>query len=373
MTKASPGGAGPKARWLLALCATSVVLLGCGQDDQQGGRQERKPAVAVSTVKQQTLERTVRGIGSLEATEVVEVRPEIDARIASIGFREGAEMESGALLFQLDDRKLRAEEEAWEAQQSEAKVRLDNARRRLARFEPLVESRAVSADQTDEVQTQLEAARADLQRIEAELRRVRERLADTRIVTPFDGITGESLVDPGDFVSMADHLVTVYRLDPIEVSFRLPSRHNGQVLKGQKVTVETDAAMDRTFEGTVVFVSPAVDERTRDFVVKAQVDNPDHVLKPGAFATALVTVETRVDRPVVPERALVATRSGYIVFVVEDGVAHRREVTIGLRSPGTVEITSGVRPGEQVVEAGHMNIAEGSKVQIVESGELTAG
>lgn len=359
---------------LLASCIWTLLAIGCGEDGEQGGgRRDRAPAVSVEQVVAQDLERTVRGIGTIEAAEVVEIRPEIDARVTRIAFREGESLAAGSLLFALDDRKLRAEEAAWEAQKAEANVRLNNASRRLARYEPLAATNAVSADQKDEVQTQLEAARADLQRIEAELQRVRERLADTRILAPFDGVTGESMVDPGDFVSVSDHLVTLYRIDPIEAAFRLPSRHNGEIEVGQRVTVETDAKAGRRFEGEVVFVSPAVEASTRDFLVKARIENEDLALKPGAFATALVTVETRPERPVIPERALVATRTGYIVFVVEGDVAHRRDVSIGLRIPGLVEVTEGVEVGEKVIEAGHMNVAEGATVRVVEPGGNPAG
>src|SRR5690606_23935977 len=95
--------------------------------------------------------------------------------------------------------------------------------------------------------------------------------------------------------------------------------------------------------------------------------NPEGRLKPGAFATALVTVGTRENRPVAPEEALVATRSGYQIYLVEDGRAHARPVQTGLRRDGLVEITDGLAAGEVIVQSGHMRVNAGSPVNMLDA------
>src|SRR5690606_33674024 len=120
------------------------------------------------------------------------------------------------------------------------------------------------------------------------------------------------------------------------------------------------------FSATTIFVSPSVDDRTRDFLVKARLDNPDALLKPGTFATAVLTVRKREAALVVPEEALIATREGYMVFLVgDDGTAVRRPVEIGLRNPGVVQITSGLAAGDRVIRSGHMRVADGSPIEVV--------
>ena len=154
----------------------------------------------------------------------------------------------------------------------------------------------------------------------------------------------------GGFLMTGQELATVYQVDPWELEFYLSERHLGQVRRGQEIAVTIAAYPDRPFRGRVDFVAPAVREATRDFLVKATIPNPDGLLKPGAFATALVTVNVREARPVVPEEALVATRLGYLVFTVEGGIARAREVRIGLRQDGMVEIREGLQVGDRVVQ-----------------------
>ena len=158
----------------------------------------------------------------------------------------------------------------------------------------------------------------------------------------------------------------------MEIAFTLPERFMGRVRSRQELAVRVSAYPDRRFEGEVYFVSPQVDESTRDFLVKATVKNAEGLLKPGAFGTAVVTLDVRERRLVIPEEALVATRTGYLVFVVEDQTARRRDVQIGLRQAGVVEIREGLEPGERVVRTGHMNLSDGTRVQFIEGNdELT--
>jgi membrane fusion protein (multidrug efflux system) len=361
------------AALLLGLLAVLLVpLWGCGEEQAEGRGGPRQVPVSVTEVASRTLHETVRGIGTLRARDVVELRPEISARVVEIAFTEGQRVSRGEVLFRLDDSKLEKQERAWQARLAAAEVRRENAQRRLERFDPLAETNAVSGDERDQVETAFEEAQAAAREIEAELERVRENLDDTTIEAAFEGVISESLVDVGDFVATGDDLATLYAIDPLEVAFTVPGRYVGRVREGQQVSVEVDAYPEQEFRGKVHYVSPALAEATRDYLVKARVGNPEAKLKPGAFAAAVVTVETHADRPVVPEQALVATRTGYIVYVVEEGKARRRDVRIGVREPGVAEIVEGVSVGERVVAAGHMNLSDGSPVAIEEGRDAGA-
>jgi len=357
-----------RARAVCAAVLAAALLLGCAGEESGQGSRARQVPVSVQDVKPRTLRVTIRGIGTLRAREVVEVRPEISARVTEITFVEGDAVSPGDVLFRLDDRKLRRQEQAWQARLNAAEVRRDNAERRLARFEPLAETKAVSGDERDQVETELEAARAQVRELEADLERIRENLQDATIRAAFQGKMSERHVDVGDFVDVGEHLATLYGIAPLEVAFTVSERFMGLVREGQEVDLQVDAYPDDTFSGHVHYVSPAVAESTRDLTVKARIESTNGKLKPGAFASTVVTVETRADRPVVPERSLVATRTGYIVYVVEDGTARRRAVEIGVREPGIVEILDGVTIGERVVSKGHMNLSDGAPVALEADG-----
>ncbi len=332
--------------------------------DAEGGPSGGRPAVpvAVVPVESATLQETVFGVGTLQAAAEVEISPEIAGRVRTIHFREGSFVEEGDLLFELDDERLRRQLDARQAALRAAEVRQENARRVFERQQRLREREVITEEAFEQAQADLDTAAADRERFEAEVALIEREIEDTRILAPFAGAVSHRAVDRGAYVGVGRLMARLYQIDPLELNFWLPERYLGRVRSGQAVAVTIAAYPQRSFEGYVEFVSPAVDESTRQFLVKALVPNEDHLLKPGVFATASVTVGTREDRPVIPEESLVATRRGYMVFVVEEGVAVAREVSTGLRDEGLVEITEGLNVGEQVVREGHLRLSGGETV-----------
>lgn len=359
--------------WLLLLAAALLVGVGAvftflSDDDEESGEQREQDAVPVSIepVGTRSLTETVRGVGTLRAVETVELRPEIAGRLRAIHFQEGGAVEEGELLVELDDTKLGRQLDARQAAQRAAEVRAANAQRTLERRQQLAERGVVSPDELDRAQEELDSALAEQQRLEAEVALTEAQLADTRITAPFAGVISEQRVDRGAYVAVGDTLATLYRSDPVEIRFALPERFVGRVAVGQPVRVGVAADVERQFEGAVRFVSPVVDEATRTFRVRAQIPNPELELKPGAFATAVVSVGERVDRPVVSSESLVATRTGYRVYVVEDDRAQARDVRLGMREDGMVEILEGVGAGERVVRTGHLRLTDGDRVSVTD-------
>ena len=324
--------------------------------------------VEVVRVRPENLHETVRGIGTLRAAETVEIKPEIDGLIHAIPFEEGGRVEKEELLFSIDDTKPAHQLAAGQAALRAAHVQLANTRRLFNRLRDLIERNAADQDEYDQAETNYRAAVAEVDRLEAEVELAKAHLEDTLLRAPFDGVISERLVDVGDYAQAGDHLATLFRVAQMEITFTLPERFMGRVRAGQAVMVRVSAYTNRRFAGRVYFVSPQVDESTRDFLVKATVKNLEGLLKPGCFGTAVVTLEVREQRPVIPEEALVATRQGYIVFVVEGDAARRREVRIGLRQAGLVEIYEGLALGESVVRAGHMNLSDGVGIRVVAGG-----
>jgi membrane fusion protein (multidrug efflux system) len=318
----------------------------------------------VADVGLETFRQTVNGIGTLRAAETVEITPEIEAILNEVHFKEGDTVEKGVLLFTLDDSKLRKELRERNAALDVAEARLEEDRKSFQRIKELYRDRAVSEARWDQARTGLEASRSEVRRLEAAVGLIGERLKDTRIRAPFKGILSERFFDPGDYVETGNILVRLYKMDVIETDTKIPDRYAGRIRVGQGANIRIDAYPDRIFSGAVSFVSPAVDERTRDFLVKLTLENREDLLKPGAFATVSLTLEVREERPAVPEEALVATREGYVVFVFEDGKARKRKVETGLRRPGMVEIVRGLNAGETIIRTGHMQLSDGDAVSV---------
>ncbi len=327
----------------------------------------RKVPVETVAVEAETLRDTVTGTGAIEAVRTVELRAEVTGVVESLRFEEGSPVTRGEVLARVDTEPVRRELAARRSATAAAEARMRLAERTLARVTTLYERGSASPDELDRATSSFQEAESTVARLRSEVEALRERIADAEVRAPADGRVAERLVDPGSFVEAGSPLVVLYTTDLLEITFSLPEAVAGRLETGQEVRARVASAGEAPVTGRVRFVSPAVSPATRTVLVKAPVQDPPADLRPGAYAAVEVTVETRADRPVVPEEALVSTRTGYLVFVVDDdGVARRRDVRIGLRVPGRVELAEGVAVGETVVRAGHMALSDGDPVEIVE-------
>lgn len=356
---------------LILLVAALLFFVLFIRADGPGDRpdQDRAVAVDIAPVAAIDLEDIIRGVGTLEAVQSVQIKPEVHGKILSNNFSEGDFVSQGQVLFRIDDEKIRNRMAVQRAALASTRTRLENLRRNYERVASLRERNMVSEDQYDAAKTELDAVSSDVERLEAELDLTRRELADTVIHAPFDGFISRQVVDPGTFVAAGEPLATVYETDLLRISFFIAEKYAARVSKGQEIYASVASFPDEIFEGQVQFISPVIDEGTRKFRVRADIENPGNRLMPGSFAKANLVLEIRPDRPVIPEQALVPTRDGYIVFVVdeEDEKAYMRPVKTGLRQPGLVEITDGLEKDDLIVIYGHMQLDDGSAVNISES------
>jgi len=357
---------------VLVAAAAALYLRSAGDEQDMDASRERPPvAVQIAPVVGMTLAETVRGVGTLRPIQRVEIRPEAAGRIKAVHFQEGGFVSRNKLLFEIEEQRQVQRLASSRAVLDQAKTRLDNLRRNYERIKTLYEQNLVSRDEYDRVRTELDSASSEVTRLEAQVDLAREDLGDTLIRAPFSGFISGRLVDPGAFVSLGQVLAVVYQTDSLEISFMLPERYSAEVQLGQEVMVEVSAYPGKRFRGEVNFVSPSVDESTRNFEVKAFIDNPENRLRPGSFASAVLVLGYREAALVIPERSLVATRDGYLVFVAdsEKEQVESRRVSIGARRPGMVEIVEGLAPGENVVVTGHMNLSHGFRISVVEEAD----
>ncbi|WP_052507132.1 efflux RND transporter periplasmic adaptor subunit [Desulfonatronovibrio magnus] len=339
-----------------------------GQEEEEVQAPQRPPAaVETANVIEVTLSETVRGIGTLRPAQRVEIKPETGGRIGSIHFQEGSFVEQDQILFSIEEQRQVQRLTSNEAALEEAKARKENLRRNYERFASLFEENLIAEDKFDSVKTDLESVTAEVRRLSAQVALAREDLSDTVIRSPFSGYISRRLVDTGAYVSSGQVLASMYQTCPLEISVMIPELYIPRVAAGQKIHVQVSAHPDQKFSGHVTFISPTVDESTRSFEIKASIPNLENMLRPGSFASAQLILGYRHDTRIIPERSLVATREGYLVFVVvnDQEVVESRNIEIGMRRPGLVEIVKGLEVGEEVVVAGHMNLNDGAAVNIV--------
>ena len=339
-----------KANRSVALIAT--VLAACASAESNNGASEgdgpRGLPVEVAAARTDTVVDAIVATGGIEAMQSIQLRPEVEGRLVGILVREGSEVGRGTPLFKIDDAELKAQVARLEAERDLAQQALERTRRLI--------------EQNASAEADLEQAEANARSTQAQLELMQVRLDRTLVRAPFRGLIGERSVSVGDYVSTSTRLVSLQTVDPQRAVFSVPERYAQRLEEGQRVTFRVAALPNTEFTGVVDFVDPVVELPARTIRVKAEVQNPDRLLRPGMFIEARLATDVRPDAVIIPEDAILPLAGETLVYVVTEGTAQRRPVELGVRLPGFVEIKNGVEPGEQVVVGGLERLSDGAPV-----------
>jgi membrane fusion protein (multidrug efflux system) len=311
--------------------------------------------VEVAAALRDTVVDAIAATGQIEAVQSVELRPEVDGRIVEILVREGQDVGAGTGLFRVDDAELKA-------QVARAEADRDVAQRNLERTKQLMAQNASS-------QADLERADANYRAAQASYDLLKTRLDRTVVRAPFAGVVGRRLVSIGTYVNSQTPLISLQSVNPQHASFQVPERYADQLRRGQLVSFQVAALPGKNFSGEVVFVDPVVELPGRTILIKARVPNPEHRLQAGMFIEARLATDIRPNAIVVPEDAILPLQGSTYVWLVKDGKADRRQVSLGVRTAGWAEIAGGgIEAGDQVVVGGAERLFPGASVmaQVVE-------
>jgi membrane fusion protein, multidrug efflux system len=319
-----------------------------GAGGPAGGGGPPPMPVEVVAARTDTVTDAITASGQIEALQSIELRPEVEGRITGILVREGAPVAQGTPLVKVDDAELRALVARAEADR-------DLARQSLARTRELLDQNASS-------RADLERAEATSRSTEAQLDLLKVRLARTTVRAPFAGVVGQRAVSLGDYVTTSTRLLSLQTVSPQRAAFQVPERYADQLAPGQQVTFRVASLPGKAFTGTVDFVDPTVRQPGRTITVKAEVPNPRRELQAGMFIEARLATAVRPSAVVIPEDAVLPLQNATFVWAAVDGKAVRRPVELGVRSPGFVEVKSGVDAGDLVVVGGQERLQEGAPV-----------
>jgi membrane fusion protein (multidrug efflux system) len=334
----------------------------------------------------------IDAIGSLEAAEDVLISSEVEGLVKDITFEEGTPVAEGKVLVHLDDEmallekdqaakrldRLKAALKSMEAQHRRAEALEKNARSNFDRKKSLLDqdatTEAVFMDAQAEYESALaavdqavasvEESRRSILEAQAGLKIAEERLEDYTIMAPFDGTLGERYVGPGDYVDKGRGLVRLVAVNPLKLDFTVPERYQGRLHLEQAVALAVEAYPGRKFKGEVIYIAPSLDPETRSVKVKARVENDENLLRPGFFCRVRLVLQINPNAVVIPEEAVIPRGEVFFVYTVEEGKAVLREITLGQRMAGKVEILKGIEAGEQVITAGHQKASNGFPVRV---------
>jgi membrane fusion protein (multidrug efflux system) len=339
---------------LIVLAAACSKAKSAAPAGGPGGGMPPMP-VEVSAAIRDTVVDAIAAAGQIEAVQSIELRPEVQGRITDILVREGQEVDAGTALFKVDDAELKA-------QVAQAEAERQMARQALERTKQLITQHASST-------SDLEQAQAKSQGADANYDLLKTRLDRTVVRAPFAGVVGRRLVSIGTFVSNQTPLTSLQSVNPQHASFQVPERYAERLRRGQLVSFQVASLPGRNFSGEVVFVDPVVELPGRTILIKARVPNPEHQLQAGMFIEARLATNVRPNAVVVPEDAILPLQGSTYVWVVKEGKADRRQVTLGVRTAGWAEIVGGgIDAGDQVVVGGAERLFPGAPLmpQVVE-------
>ena len=315
-------------------------------------------AVIVQQAVRKQFPYEIEALGTVRAKEAIEVTVKVSNIVTAIRFREGQAVRRGEVLVEFDGAQARADLAQTEAALAESKGQYQ-------RSLELFGTKALSQAQLDQIEATLKSNQARVAAAEA-------RLGDTIIRAPFAGHVGLRRVSLGSLVNSGAVITTLDDTSRVKVDFSVPESMMAALRPGLSVRAATDAYPDRQFEGTVASVDTRVDTVSRAFRVRAIVPNGDGQLKPGMFLTVRIVLASK-EAIVVPEQALLPEQGRQFVYAVVGGKAEKREIHIGRRRPGEVEVLDGIAESDLIVSEGADKLRPGAAVQPIVAGGAGGG
>ncbi|HEX4505588.1 MAG TPA: efflux RND transporter periplasmic adaptor subunit [Alphaproteobacteria bacterium] len=313
----------------------------------------------------------VRGLGTVQAFNTVQVKSRVDGNITQVQFTEGQEVTAGDPLFQIDPRPYQAVLEQAEANLQKDQSQLAGAQRDLTRYgkllEPGFQTRQSYEDQQATVGQVTGSTKADQALIDSS----KLNIEYANIRSPITGRTGARLVDIGNFIqaSTGTNLVTVTQMKPIFVTFTVPQDNLDQIRQNQAqapLAVQAYGSDDKTLlaTGRLTLINNQVDTTTGTVQLKATFDNDDERLWPGEFINARLIVSTKKNALTVPAQTVMQGPNGAYAYTINpDKTVDRKDVDVTLTQDGVAVIDKGLNANDSVVVDGQYRLTKGSKVK----------
>ena len=320
--------------------------------------------VTVSPAKSVQWEKRLLLVGTLLPSQEARLAAEVEGRIEKTLVDVGAAVKAGQDIAQIDSASYQGMVNLNTANMNKAQVRADNETTNLVRLEKLRESGAVSSTAYDEAAASQKAALSEVAAAKAQLGAASTSLKRSTLRAPFDGSITARLVTEGDFARIGTVMFNI--VDDTTLRFRgeVPERDASRVKPGQLVRVRVDAWAERSFDGKIAWVNPAVNPETRSVGIEAQLENRDHALKAHFFGRGEVVTDSAAETLVVPADAVVSFVGVDKVYVVENGKAKPREVRLGERRGEEQSVLTGLGAGEVVIVSGLSKVQPGTAVKV---------
>lgn len=351
-----------------------LFLNGCDSDQPVPKNIQQ---VGIITIKLETIESTYQLAGRTVASEISQVRPQVNGVVVEQLFKEGSQVNKGQPLYKIDSSLYRDSVDEAAGNLALAKATVNSTRLQAERYKELIKVNGVSKQELDNAQSAYEQAKATVTVNEAVLKTARTNLRYTQVTAPISGRIGRSSITPGALVTSAqtDPLATIQKLDPMYVdltqssdeylALRKQLTKNGIKPNELSVRLKLENGTIYAKQGTFKFSDIAVDEATGSVTLRAAFSNPNNALLPGIYVRAELGTGTRPNSILIPQGALFRDAEGNpLVWIVgKDNKAEQRKITLGDAIDNRWLVTSGLKAGDQVIVDGLQGLSAGMTIK----------
>jgi len=317
-------------------------------NSQSNQRPNTATQVVIFEVQPTQIFDSLEALGSARAAESVILTASVTEKISEILFTQGQHVKKGQVLLTLaNDEEL--------AQLNVANIELAEQRREYKRIENLLKQKSVSASELDRLQSSIETASARIAQVQATLK-------DRVIKAPFDGLLGLRNVSVGTLLKPGDAITSLDAVIQLQMDFELAEIYLPRIKVGQTINAKSVAYPDRTFKGEIITLDSRVNPNTRSIKVRASIENPQALLRPGMLLT-LDLIDQQRTTNMLPEETVFMRANQHLVYKVSpDMTVSEQVIEIGVRQNGQVEVLSGLSTGDKIVWQGLQKVKPGSQV-----------
>jgi membrane fusion protein (multidrug efflux system) len=285
----------------------------------------------------------IKSSGIIKPDEEVDLSFETSGKIVRINFTEGTRVKKGDLLAKINDRPL-------QAQLEKLLVQLKMSEAKEFREKSLLDRDAISQESYDQIQT-------DVQSIKADINLIKARISETELRAPFDGIIGLRYLSEGSFTTSSTKIAKLIKTNPLKIEFSIPEKYASEIKIGYPITFTIDGT-DKIFDASVYAIDPKIYIETFTIGLRALYPNKNEELRSGIFASISLELSKRENAIAIPTESLIPEMEGEKVFIYKNGKAQTVKVNTGLRTESKIQITDGLNFGDTLITSGILQLRQ---------------
>lgn len=338
-----------KLKQILLLFAIATFVA-CGSKEETSN-EVNKPKVKVETAVRSDVLQLQEYTATIQSDAINRIAPAMPARIRKIYVEVGDRVRKGQVLVSLDKTNL-----------SQQETQIANLEKDLQRYKELYEVGGISKQQLEQLEVQLEVAKSNSSNL----------AENTTLTSPINGIVTERNFDSGDMPS-GMHILTVEDFNPVKLKINVSENLYTQISKGMEVDVRLDVYPNEVFHGKISLIYPTINQGSHTFPIEILIQNSDFKIRPGMFARVNLNIGSNENILVPDASVLKQTGSNdRYVYIIENGVAVKKSITVGQHLGENYEVLSGIDAGDQIVVAGASRLSDKQEVEIVQNNNASS-